>query len=252
MNKPPKILIAVFAASCLLAAANKSTTDALDTYEKQYGALMNNVVNVNTPGYRAVQVVTRLDKNGNLVTEESALFFKVGAMTFSGDPLHVAIDGPGFFSVRTPQGDLFTRDGRFTISSEGELVSLAGRYPVLSAGGSTIQLNMNDSLNLQISETGLIFRDGEMLDRLAVGEIDQSVTLRTVNGSFFEAPDNEGAFINLETPRVRQYYFEGSNVDMSEELVAMPDISKKYDANAKVLQIMKKITTTGREMGSAQ
>ncbi|MDR2428894.1 MAG: flagellar hook basal-body protein [Candidatus Margulisbacteria bacterium] len=233
-------------------AANKSTTDALDTYEKQYGALMSNVVNVNTPGYRAVKIVTRLDKDGKLVTEESAYFFKNGQMIFSGDPLHVAVDGPGFFSVRAPQGDMFTRDGRFTVNNEGTLVTLAGRYPVLSAGGSTIQLSMNDALDLQISETGLIIQNGEMVDRLAVGELDSSATLRTVNGAFFEAPGGAAAFINLESPRVRQYYFEGSNVDMSEELVAMPDISKKYDANAKVLQIMKKITTTGREMGSAQ
>ncbi|GBR74101.1 putative flagellar basal-body rod protein [Candidatus Termititenax aidoneus] len=251
MHKLPKILIAVFAVSCLLAAANKSTTDALDTYEKQYGALMNNVVNVNTPGYRAVKIVTRLDKAGNLVAEESSLFFRNGAMTFSGDPLHVAIDGPGFFSVRTPQGDMFTRDGRFTVDNDGELVTLSGRYPVLAAGGSTIQLGM-ENIDVQITETGLIVRDGEMIDRLAVGELDPSVTLRTVNGAFFEAPGSDNAFINLETPRVRQYYYESSNVDMSEELVAMPDISKKYDANAKVLQIMKKITTTGREMGSAQ
>jgi flagellar basal body rod protein FlgG len=252
MNKLPKMLVVICVASCLLSAANKSTTDALDTYEKQYGALMNNVVNANTPGYRAVKIVSRLDKDGNLVTEESSLFFKNGAMVFSGDPLHVAIDGPGFFAVRAPQGDMFTRDGRFIVNNEGTLVTLSGRYPVLSAGGSTIQFNNAESLDLQITETGLIVRDGEMVDRLAVGELSPDVTLCTVNGAFFEAPGNDDAFINLETPRVRQYYFEGSNVDMSEELVAMPDISKKYDANAKVLQIMKKITTTGREMGSAQ
>jgi flagellar basal body rod protein FlgG len=137
------------------------------------------------------------------------------------------------------------------VDNNGTLITLSGRYPVLAAGGNTIQLSL-DSLDLQVTETGLIVQNGEMVDRLAVGELDSAVTLRTVNGAFFEAPGSEGAFINLETPRVRQYYFEGSNVDMSEELVAMPDISKKYDANAKVLQIMKKITTTGREMGSAQ
>ncbi|MDR1453047.1 MAG: flagellar hook basal-body protein [Candidatus Margulisbacteria bacterium] len=252
LNKPRRMLMAILLGSCVLTAANKTTTEALDTYEKQYGALMNNVVNVNTPGYRAVKIITRQDKNGSLVTEETASFFKNGQMVFSGDPLHAAIDGPGFFSVRAPQGDMFTRDGRFIVNSEGELVTLSGRYPVLAAGGNTIQLDVNDSLDLQISETGLIIQNGEMRDRLAVGELDTSITLRTVNGAFFEAPDSEAAFINLEAPRIRQYYFEGSNVEMSEELVAMPDISKKYDANAKVLQIMKKITTTGREMGSAQ
>jgi flagellar basal-body rod protein FlgF len=254
MNKLHKTLMAILIGSCALIAANKTTTEALDTYEKQYGALMNNVVNSNTPGYRAVKVVTRLDKDGNLVTEESSLFFKNGPLTFSGDPLHAAIDGPGFFAVRTPQGIMFTRDGRFVINNDAILVTLSGRYPVLASGGNIIQFAMVDmeSLDLQISETGLIMQDGEIVDRLAVGELASAATLRTVNGAFFEALEGEAAFIDLETPRVRQYYFEGSNVDMSEELVAMPDISKKYDANAKVLQIMKKITTTGREMGSAQ
>ncbi|MDR1996818.1 MAG: hypothetical protein LBQ83_00615 [Candidatus Margulisbacteria bacterium] len=254
MMKITKIILALGLCSLLPAApSNKSTVQALNIYEQRYGAMMSNVVNVNTPGFRATQLLV-VEENGNLVTTRAPTLFANGQLIFSGDPLHIGIDGPGFFMARTPEGVIFMRDGRFTLSEDFTLVTLSGHYPVQGRNGN-IQFSMSggeSSMQFEVTETGLIIKDNMVVDKVLVGELAPEATLSQLNGVFFEALEGESVYTPLETPRVRQYYYESSNVNMSEELVAMPDISKKYDANAKVLQILKKIRTTGREMGSAQ
>src|SRR3954469_10175616 len=39
----------------------------------------------------------------------------------TGEPLDVALEGPGFFAIQTPQGTRYTRDGQFTLSAQGTL-----------------------------------------------------------------------------------------------------------------------------------
>ncbi|MDR2431528.1 MAG: hypothetical protein LBD99_04670 [Candidatus Margulisbacteria bacterium] len=253
MNKLLQCSLLLCAGFLLASQQNKSTVQALSSYEDQYGALMNNVVNANTPGYRATKIITRAGEDGSLYTEELPLYFRNGQMIYSGDQLHMAIEGPGFFMVQTPRGVMFTRDGRFTINDNLILVTLSGKYPVMGQNGE-IQFGMTDvdSVKFQVTDTGLLVQQDSVIDKIQVGEIAEGATMLQVNGTFFEINGGMDSFIPLETPHVRQYYYESSNVDMSEELVAMPDISKKYDANAKVLQILKKIRTTGREMGSTQ
>ena len=250
MNKQIILFLAVTAG--LLSAANKATTQALSIYEQEYGALMNNVVNANTPGYRATKISVH-EENGNIVAKEFSNPLQNGQLVYSGNYLHVAIDGPGFFMVRTPRGVMFTRDGRFTLNTNFELVTLSGHYPVQGQNGTiSVQPGTDFSPEFQVTETGSIIQDGQMVNRLSVGVISGQAELKTVNGTFFTSNRGESSFIVLPTPILKQYYYENSNVEMNEELVSMPDIAKKYDANAKVLQIMKKIQTTGREMGSAQ
>ena len=252
MKKMNKIFLILVLLGLVWANSNKSTVQALSVYEEQYGALMNNVVNSNTPGYRSTEIISR-EENGAISTLENTSFFRNGQLAYSGDPYHMAIEGIGFFMVQTPRGVMFTRDGRFTLDNEYRLVSFSGHYPVLGQNGEIqFSLGADSSIKFEVTETGLIVMQDSVVDRILVGEIANSAQLHTVNGTFFEAQGGEQVFIPLETPKVRQYYYEGSNVDMSAELVSMPEISKKYDANAKVLQIMKKIRTTGREMGSTQ
>ena len=53
-----------------------------------------------------------------------------GAFRMTNAPFDLAVDGPGFFAVQTPQGIAFTRAGDFKVNAKGLLVTTAG-YPVL-------------------------------------------------------------------------------------------------------------------------
>ena len=252
MKMMNKIFLIFVLLGIVWANSDRHTIQALNIYEDQYGALMNNIVNANTPGYRATKVIVS-EQNGQIVTNEITSFFRNGQLIRSGNPYHMAIEGMGFFMVQTPGGVMFTRDGRFTLDNEYRLVTIAGKYPVIGQGGEIqFSLGSDSSIRFEVTETGLIVMQDAVVDKILVGEISQTARLHTVNGVFFEAQGGEQVFIPLETPKVRQYYYESSNVDMSAELVSMPEISRKYDANARVLQLLRKIRTTGREMGSAQ
>lgn len=158
--------------------------------------------------------------------------------------------------MKGPAEDYYTRDGRFILTLDGQLVTLAGNFPVYGQGGPIIlQPGDNGLLKLSISSTGLLVLNDEALDRLLIVAVENPAELEQVNGTFFRKRDGglgEQVFLPVETPAVRQYYYEGSNVDIAEEMVSLPGVSKKFDANSKALQIMKKMRTTGREMGSPQ
>lgn len=76
-------------------ASENPSVQALNSYEDRYDALMNNVVNANTPGFKASKVITS-QQDGKLVTSVVPLVGKAGPLVYSGDPFHAGLDGPGF------------------------------------------------------------------------------------------------------------------------------------------------------------
>src|SRR5580692_4723363 len=63
-----------------------------------------------------------------------------GSMQETGEPLDFAIDGNGYFAVKTPQGVRYTRDGQFMTSAHGVLTDANGD-PVLGKGGAQIKVS---------------------------------------------------------------------------------------------------------------
>ena len=58
----------------------------------------------------------------------------------TGEPLDFAIQGPGFFAVRTAAGVRYTRDGQFMADASGTLTDTQGN-PVLGPGGAQIKVS---------------------------------------------------------------------------------------------------------------
>jgi flagellar basal-body rod protein FlgF len=63
--------------------------------------------------------------------------FGQGALTQTGGDFDLALEGQGFFKVSTAGGERYTRDGRFTMSPDGKLVTQNGQS-VLDEGGGEI------------------------------------------------------------------------------------------------------------------
>jgi flagellar basal-body rod protein FlgG len=79
----------------------------------------------------ALGLGTQIDKQ---VTDMSA-----GPLRETGEPLDFAVQGDGFFAVKTPAGVRYTRDGQFSASARGTLVNAAGD-DVLGPGGAPIRI----------------------------------------------------------------------------------------------------------------
>jgi len=122
---------------------------ALKTQSNALEIAANNIANASTAGYRgqipsfeALLVQNAGPPMGNwerLVNEHATLHgsrldLGQGALEHSGNPLDLAIEGPGFFSAQTKAGTLYTRNGTFRVSAAGQLVTAAGD-PVLGMSG---------------------------------------------------------------------------------------------------------------------
>src|SRR4029453_17102614 len=79
--------------------------------------------------------------------------FLPGALQATGNPLDIAIQGDGFFSVRMPDGQLaYSRDGSFSIDGTGKLIT-SGGPPVQSDAGADLTVPL-DSVDVRFSEYG--------------------------------------------------------------------------------------------------
>ena len=213
--------------------------------------IANNLANCNTAGYKKDINVTRdfhdmliqrindgerpAPKIGNLgtgaVSVENYVVHKNGAFIDTGDSMSVAISGSGYFTVETPAGVRYTRNGAFTLNSEGQLVTMDG-YAVLGAGGTRI--NMVDNQPIHISDTGMVYNGNQMVGQLELIDIADSRTMRKESGVLFDLlPSAEQRPF---TGKVVGGMLEASNVNVIEEMVKLIASYRAYEINAKGVQ----------------
>ncbi|MBR4515594.1 MAG: flagellar hook-basal body protein [Lachnospiraceae bacterium] len=186
--------------------------------------------------------------------------FSQGNLLASTNPLNVAMDGDGFFQVRNIDGEvLYTRDGSFAASplpgDQGNLLCTGDGYPVLDANGNTIIFPSDKlSTNVRIDEWGRMGFEGEDGNtdylRDAAGEPIQFGIVQFNNPAGLEKVGNnnyrmtvasgnpvaERGNDNLMTSKVHQFYTEGSNVDVAEEMVNLIVAQRAYEMNSKAIQ----------------
>ncbi len=115
--------------------------------EKRLNTIADNVANSSTVGFRATgvkfeDVVSGLgDKSLSFTSAGDTFISDInGPLRQTGNPFDFAIQGDAWFGIETPAGTVMTRDGRFTMTDTGQLVTIEG-FPVLDAGGAPIQLD---------------------------------------------------------------------------------------------------------------
>jgi flagellar basal-body rod protein FlgG len=123
--------------------------------------LANDLANASTPGYKADRAEQRsfadvLLSNtrtgapvgavgtGSAITRQGTNL-SPAPLKDTGEPLDFAIAGDGFFAVRTPQGQRFTRNGSFQTDGNGQLTDQLGN-PVLDEQGRAITVGTDGTV----------------------------------------------------------------------------------------------------------
>lgn len=193
--------------------------------------LANNMANVGTVGFKRDRVLFRGVLEGTY-GPEGVLRVRTdhsqGPLVRTGGPLDLAIQGRGFFAVRTPEGVRYTRDGHFSLDEEGTLVTADG-YPVLGEGGA-LELDLGGAVSF--GEDGTVKVGDVVLGKLRVEDFDDLGALRKVGGGLFAA-DVEGR--PAEDFRIRQGFLEGANVSPMAEMVRMIANYRAYEAEQRAL-----------------
>lgn len=164
--------------------------------------------------------------------------FSNGALDPTGGMLDVAITGPGFLKVSDGRQQLLTRDGRLSITADGELVSRTTGDRVLNAEGATIRIS-RDATSINIGDDGTISEVDAAgrsvpVDRLAVVEPRDPASLSKLGqGRFIESEPSP--FAGPAT-RIRQGHLETSGTNPLTSMVAMIEASRAFETNVNMIQ----------------
>ena len=151
--------------------------------QRQVEVIANNVANTNTSGYKTQRLLiqndpmrTQFDDTLNFVIDRATLRdTNTGAMARTGNELDFALQGPGYFGVKTKQGIQYTRNGSFSLNSNGDLVTQEGDT-VLSNDGQALNVPQDVS-QLSIDANGRLLSDKGEIGRLKVAVFKQEQTM---------------------------------------------------------------------------
>ena len=197
----------------------------------------NNLANVNSVGFRRGQTVlgqfpadlqaalgSSGQASGGLAAASSGLDLTQGPLVSTDRPLDLALSGDAFFTVQTPQGQAFTRDGRFQLDSQRRLTTLQGNL-VLGARGP-IALPRGD---FSVSAEGQISCQGKPVDRLRLLVPAQPQALGNGLYSARSSAVSKGSTVS-------QGRLEQANVNGVAEMGRMLSGYRLYEANATSLR----------------
>lgn len=215
--------------------------------QRQMDVLANNMANLNTYGFKAESVLfedylmptakddgfTNGDKGMHYTQDWATVHnFKAGSYVQTGNELDVAIQGKGFFSIQTPEGVRYTRDGAFKIDNTGTLVTSDG-YPVMAETG-LIRFDASEK-DIAFSPEGSVITSAGNKGRLQIVEIENLQALKRTGGNMFSL-ENEQLAAPATESKLAQGMIEGSNVSGITEMASMIRVTRAYQMVSQFIQ----------------
>jgi len=209
----------------------------LDTQQRAMDVVANNIANANTDGFKAQRTLfsdylsqqhgVDAPRGGTSLsyTQDRATYLdqKDGSLSQTGNPLDVALTGPGFFTVSTPDGPRLTRSGRFGLLPDGRVADASGNL-LLDTGGNPLQLSPSDT-NIKIAGNGAISSENGAVGQIGVVTVDDTSQLVPEGGKLYRANSSTTA---AAQPKVSQGMVESSNVQPITELTKMIQTQRDF------------------------
>ena len=208
----------------------------------------NNLANQSSPGFKPdretyglyIAAEARWPQDDSAVNsptvpviEREWTDFAQGPLRQTGETYDFALDGPGFFAVRSERGELLTRNGNFRLSAAGALETQDG-YAVLDDQHRPIRVTPGRPID--ISQQGEVRQDGLVTARLGIARVDAPGVLSKVAGTYFSMTDT-ARFGAAEGTSVYQGRLEGSNLAPAEGAVRLVHIMRQFESLTKAIQI---------------
>ena len=222
------------------------------TLERQMDVVANNVANANTNGFKADRSLFEQYLNSgahedNFVGSDRRVSYvqdrgtfrdvSQGPMEETKNPLDLAVDGNAYFAVQSAGGERYTRDGKFSLNNQGQLVTSNGNLVLGNAGPITFQPTDHD-INVAPDGTVTVLEGSARVDsirgkiRMVSFDDPQKLAKQGANlyalGSANQQADTKST--------VRQGYIEKSNVNAVGEMSRMVEVMRSYTAIANLLQ----------------
>jgi flagellar basal-body rod protein FlgG len=245
--------------------ALRAAATGMKAQEVRSQVIANNLANVNTPGFKRsrphfedllyqtvqgeavlggpeAQTIPAIQIGRGVKLSAVQRIHAQGSLEQTGRPLDLAIEGEGFFQVQLPTGEQgYTRDGGFTISDQGTLVTQGGY--LVSPG---IQVPA-DATSITISRTGIVTAargtgaQAEEIGRLELARFANPAGLLALGENLFAQTAASGEPV-VGMPQedglggIQQGALEASNVEIVQEMVDMITSMRAYEINSKAIK----------------
>ena len=208
-------------------------------------AASQDLANVNTSGYKRQrlafsEVLARRqpanDRAGGWVAiGAQRTQLAQGAVSGTGNPLDVAVEGDGFFAIQTSRGERYTRNGGFTLKADGTLITPAGDA-VLGDGGP-LQIT---GQKIEIASDGTVRSDeGEIGTIKIVRFVDPNQVAKEGANLFATTPAN---IQPAPDARIVQGSLEQSNMSPVEGMVSLITINRQFESYQRAMSLMDSAT----------
>jgi flagellar basal-body rod protein FlgF len=214
------------------------------TLQRELDVIANNIANTDTAGFKVESLDVETEPrtlpsgDGSLSTINFALDsgvtrdFSQGSLKATGAALDMAIEGDGFFRISTPAGNRYTRDGRFSLDTQGRIVNAQGDA-VLDAGGGEITLDPTKG-RPSLGQDGTISQQGQIVGKIGVVRFASLSAL---------SKDGDGAYRNdsniqpqpANDARLMQGMIESSNVQPIAQITRLIEVSRAYESIARMM-----------------
>lgn len=211
-------------------------TSAIKRDLQQIDVVSQNIANVNTAGYKAKRLsgssfdsFMRTDRSVSKQQLEISVDNKQGILRSSGNASDLAILGAEYFVVMDPDtsNQYLRRSLKLRSDAEGYLVDHDG-FRVLGANGNIM---IDEEIPL-ITEEGKLFQEGDLSDQLLLVR-PLSSALNVANSQQLPLAEYNSEVVDASS--VRQGFIEQSNVNSSEQMVKLMQLSKHIESSQRAL-----------------
>lgn len=217
---------------------------AMDAATQNHEMLAHNLAHSTTPGYRSRGLTTETfdrvleratapvgEPLGTNITGQYS-DFRPGPVQATNHVNDLAIENDGFFVLNTPEGPVYTRNGSFRVTGDGQMVSQDG-YPLQGQAGPVA---LPPGSTLVVAPDGTVSADGIAVNRLQIVRFQNPQQLQIAGPTLFKAPPNV-------TPQplergVVQGFRENSNVSPAEAMVGLITGQRYFEAAQRVLRVI--------------
>lgn len=206
---------------------------------KEIQSVANNIANISTTGFRRegvvfAEMVEALPIEGGSVAMTAARGRYTdelqGALVQTGGSLDLAIEGEGYFTVLTPEGERLTRAGAFARNADGEMVNMAG-HQLLDEGGGPIVIPF-EAESIGVAGDGTVSVNGEPVARIGLVTVEGETRMFREAGVLFRV---DGDVVPLEDGQLAQGFLEQSNVNAVGEMARMIMVQRAYEYGQKLM-----------------
>lgn len=213
------------------------------TLRRELDIVANNIANMDTTGFKVENLMVETEPAApaqtfgaprpvKFVLDRSVgRDFGQGTLRSTGATFDLGLQGDGFFTIQTPEGEQYTRDGRFHMDPDGRLVTEDGQAVMAEGGEIVIDPELGP---VTIAKDGTVSQGQELLGKISIVRFNELSMLEKVGENRYRNTANAQPEPATGTD-VHQGMLEGSNVKPIAEITRMIEVTRAYESMAKMM-----------------